>query len=80
MSGLPEDPLVSPAWLNERLDAPDIRVIDATWFMPNDPRDAKALYAERRIPGAIFFDIDEIADTSSDLPHMLPPPENFASR
>lgn len=80
MSGLPDDPLVSPAWLNERLDAPDIRVIDATWFMPNDPRDAKALYAERRIPGAIFFDIDEISDLTSDLPHMLPPPEKFASR
>ena len=80
MSGLPDDPLVSPAWLNERLDAPDIRVIDATWFMPNDPRDAKALYAERRISGAIFFDIDEISDLTSDLPHMLPPPEKFASR
>lgn len=80
MSALPDDPLVSPAWLNERLGAPDIRVIDATWFMPSDPRDAKALYAERRIPGAIFFDIDEISDTSSDLPHMLPPPEKFASR
>lgn len=74
------DPLVSPAWLAERLDAPDIRVIDATWFMPSDPRDAKALYAEGRIPGAIFFDIDEIADTDTDLPHMLPSPEKFASR
>ncbi|ANP44452.1 3-mercaptopyruvate sulfurtransferase [Candidatus Viadribacter manganicus] len=80
MTGLPYDPLVSAAWLAERLDAPDIRVVDATWFMPSDPRDAKALYAERRIPGAIFFDIDEIADTSSDLPHMLPAPEKFASR
>lgn len=80
MSDLPPDPVVACAWLAERLDAPDIRVIDATWFMPGDPRDAKAIYAERRIPGAIFFDIDEIADTSSDLPHMLPPPEKFASR
>jgi thiosulfate/3-mercaptopyruvate sulfurtransferase len=74
------DPLVTPAWLNEHLRAPDLRIVDATWFMPNDPRDAKALYAERRIPGAIFFDIDEIADTDSDLPHMLPSPEKFASR
>ncbi|MGQ0533224.1 MAG: 3-mercaptopyruvate sulfurtransferase [Caulobacteraceae bacterium] len=74
------DPLVSPAWLAERLDSPDLRIIDATWFMPNDPRDAKALFAERRIPGAVFFDIDEIADTDSDLPHMLPSPEKFASR
>ncbi len=74
------DPLVTPAWLSQHLDSPDIRVIDATWFMPTDPRDAKALYAERRIPGAIFFDIDEVADTDSDLPHMLPSPEKFASR
>lgn len=74
------DPLVTPAWLAERISAPDIRVIDATWFMPGDPRNAKALFAERRIPGAIFFDIDEIADTDSDLPHMLPSPEKFASR
>jgi thiosulfate/3-mercaptopyruvate sulfurtransferase len=79
MTALP-DPIVSPAWLAERLDAPDLRVIDATWFMPNDPRDAKALYAERRIPGAIFFDIDFIADRDTDLPHMLPSPEQFASR
>lgn len=80
MNDLPPDPVVSVAWLAERLDAPDIRVIDATWFLPNDGRDAQALFAERRIPGAIFFDIDEISDTSSDLPHMLPPPEKFASR
>lgn len=76
----PEDPIVSCAWLAERLDAPDIRVIDATWFLPGDQRDAKALYAARRIPGAIFFDIDEIADKDSYLPHMLPSPEKFASR
>lgn len=74
------DPLVSAAWLAERINAPDIRVVDATWFMPSDPRDAKALYAERRIPGAVYFDIDEIADTESSLPHMLPSPEKFASR
>jgi len=76
----PSDPVVSPAWLAERLDAPDIRVIDASWFMPSDPRNGKALYDERRIPGAIFFDIDAVADKSSDLPHMLPSPEQFASQ
>ncbi len=80
MPDLPPDPVVTCAWLAERLEAPDIRVIDATWFMPSDPRDAKALFAERRIPGAGHFDIDEIADTSSPLPHMLPLPEKFASR
>lgn len=76
----PKDPIVSPAWLSEHLDAPDLRVVDATWFLPGDARNAEALYAARRIPGAIFFDIDDIADTDSDLPHMLPSPEKFASR
>lgn len=74
------DPLVSCAWLAERLDAPDIRIIDATWFMPSDPRDAAALYGERRIPGALFFPIDEIAAPDTELPHMLPSPELFAAR
>jgi thiosulfate/3-mercaptopyruvate sulfurtransferase len=74
------DPVVSSAWLAEKLDAPDIRVIDASWFMPSDPRDAKALYAARRIPGSIYFDIDAIADKSTNLPHMLPSPEQFASQ
>jgi thiosulfate/3-mercaptopyruvate sulfurtransferase len=74
------DPVVSCTWLADRLDNPDLRVIDASWFLPNDPRNAKALYAERRIPGAVFFDIDDIADHDTDLPHMLPRPEAFASR
>jgi thiosulfate/3-mercaptopyruvate sulfurtransferase len=76
----PADPLVDVSWLAARLDAPDVRVVDATWFMPGDPRDARLLHVEGRIPGAVFFDIDEIADTSSPLPHMLPSPEKFASR
>ena len=80
MPDLPPDTLVTTRWLAERLEAPDIRVIDATWFMPSDPRDARALYEERRIPGAVFFDIDDIADTDSTLPHMLPSPEKFAAR
>ncbi|WP_395648239.1 3-mercaptopyruvate sulfurtransferase [Terricaulis sp.] len=80
MPDLPDDPLVSAAWLAERLDAPDIRILDATMYLPGDPRDAKAQFAERRIPGAAFFDINEIADTASSLPHMLAPPEKFASR
>ena|SRR5690349_10925056 len=76
----PADPIVSCAWLAERLEAPDIRCVDATWFLPGDARDAKALFAERRIPGAVFFPIDEIADTDTTLPHMLPSPEKFSAR
>lgn len=72
--------LVSTDWLAERLDAPDIRVLDGTYYLPGSGRDAKALYAERHIPGAQFFDIDDIADSRSPLPHMVPPVEKFVSR
>ncbi len=77
---MPDDPLVTTAWLAERLDAPDIRIVDASWWMPAEGRDAKSEYAAVHIPGAVFFDIDEIADEASDLPHMLPSPAKFASR
>lgn len=72
------DPLVSTAWLAERLGAPDLRIVDATWFMPAENRSGRAEHLLAHIPGAVFFDIDEIADRSTDLPHMLPTPEAFA--
>ncbi len=74
------EPLVSTAWLADRLEAPDIRIVDASWYLPGDERDAEAEYAERHIPAAVYFDIDEIADTDNPLPHMLPAPEKFSSR
>ena len=67
-------------WLAARLDAPDIRVVDGSFYLPAAKRDPKAEFANQHIPGAVFFDIDEIADTSSPLPHMLPSPEKFSSR
>lgn len=76
----PDDPLIDAAWLLTHRSAPDVRIIDATWYPPGDQRDPRAAYGERRIPGAVFFDIDDIADTASPLPHMLPSPEKFASR
>ena len=72
------DPVVSTAWLADRMRAPDIRVVDGTWFMPAEGRSGHEEYLQSHIPGAVFFDIDAIADTSSDLPHMLPSPEVFA--
>jgi thiosulfate/3-mercaptopyruvate sulfurtransferase len=72
------DPLVSTAWLAERLDSADIRVIDATWFMPGEGRTGRQAYEAGHIPGAVFFDIDEISDHQTDLPHMLPPADAFA--
>jgi thiosulfate/3-mercaptopyruvate sulfurtransferase len=71
------DPLVSTAWLAAHLDDPAVQVVDATWFLPGEGRGADS-YAAAHIPGARFFDIDEIADRASDLPHMLPAPEYFA--
>lgn len=70
---------VSTAWLAERLDAPDVVVVDGSWYLPAHARDPHAEYAARRIPGAVRFDIDTVKDTGSDLPHMLPRPEAFAA-
>ena len=79
-----EDPLVSAQWLKDHFSAPDIRIVDATWVAPwaaTDSRSAaRRQYDEGHIPNAVFFDIDEIADSETDLPHMLPSAEKFSSR
>lgn len=77
-----DDPrtVVSTDWLAAHLDDPDLRIVDASWHMPASGRDAQAEYRDAHIPGARFFDIDAIADTRSDLPHMAPQPELFISR
>lgn len=72
------NPLVSPAWLADRLKEPDLRILDADWYLPGDGRDGPTEYAREHIPGAVHFDIDRIADPSTRLPHMLPSPEAFA--
>jgi thiosulfate/3-mercaptopyruvate sulfurtransferase len=75
-----DDLLVSVDWLAAHLRAPDVVVVDATWHLPTVDRNAQEEYMAGHIPGALFFDIDAIADTSSGLPHMLPRPEAFSSR
>lgn len=77
-----DDPrtLVSTAWLEAHLKDPDLRVLDASWYLPDMARDAKAEYNEAHVPGARFFDIEEISDKRSGLPHMAPTPEMFISR
>ncbi len=77
-----DDPktLVSTEWLSAHLEDPDLRVLDASYYLPAMNRDAKAEYDAAHIPGARFFDIDEISDLRSDLPHMVPPVEKFMSR
>lgn len=72
-------PLVSTAWLAERLGRPGVAVVDASWYLPAMQRDAKAEYAAAHIPGAVFFDIDAISDHATDLPHMLPSEADFAA-
>ena len=77
-----DDPktLVSTDWLAAHLKDPDLRILDASWYLPQMERDAKAEYDAGHIPGARFFDIDDISDHRSDLPHMAPPVEKFMSR
>lgn len=75
-------PLVSADWLLENIDAPDMRVIDASWFpaWTSESGAGKNAYAKGHIPGAVYFDIDDIADSSTDLPHMVPDSVKFSSR
>ncbi|MFA8384839.1 MAG: 3-mercaptopyruvate sulfurtransferase [Pelagibaca sp.] len=77
-----DDPktLVSTDWLASHMRDPDLRILDASWHMPSTGRDAKAEYTAGHIPGARFFDIDDVSDSRSDLPHMAPPIEKFMSR
>jgi thiosulfate/3-mercaptopyruvate sulfurtransferase len=72
--------LVETEWLAAHRDAPDLVVVDGSMHLPTAKRDAKAEYLGEHIPGALFFDIDDIADEASPLPHMLPSPVKFASR
>jgi thiosulfate/3-mercaptopyruvate sulfurtransferase len=72
--------LVETEWLASHLEDPRVVVLDGSMHLPTAKRDAKAEYAGEHIPGALFFDIDDIADETSPLPHMLPSPEKFAGR
>jgi thiosulfate/3-mercaptopyruvate sulfurtransferase len=69
-------PLVTTEWLAAHLG--DVRVVDASWYMPDEKRQPGKEFEAAHIPGAVFFDIDAIADHTTDLPHMMPPPGAFA--
>src|SRR3546814_20721483 len=71
--------LVSTAWLADNLAAPDLRVVDASYYLPNEGLDGRREFEAHHIPGAVFFDIDAVKDPASALPHMLPPPHIFSS-
>jgi thiosulfate/3-mercaptopyruvate sulfurtransferase len=77
-----DDPttLVSTEWLAAHMKDPDLRVLDGSWYLPQEERDPKAEYDAAHIPNARFFDIDDISDHRSELPHMVPPVEKFMSR
>ena len=72
------DPLVSTEWLAAHLGEPDLKVIDATFYLPHLKRDAAAEFEQAHIPGAVFFDVEAIADHANPLPHMLPDAKAFA--
>ena len=72
--------IVETDWLADHLNAPDLIVLDGSWHLPTAGRDARAEYNAEHIPGALFFDIDDLTDEKSNLPHMLPSSVKFASR
>ena len=72
--------LVSTEWLAKHLDAPDVKIVDSSWHLPDAARDPKAEFRDAHIPGSVFFDIDDVCDTNSPLPHMAPSAVKFAAR
>jgi len=76
----PRGPLVSSAWLADRLGESELKVVDASWYLPAMQRDGAAEFRAAHIPRAVHFDIDAICDPASDLPHTLPAPEDFARK
>ena len=72
--------IVDTDWLAAHLDAPDLVIFDGSWHLPTENRDPKKEYLAEHIPGALFFDIDDLSDEKSPLPHMLPSTAKFASR
>lgn len=74
----PTDPLVSTQWLDERRGEPDLKIVDAPFYLPGDPRTAQGEYEQAHIPGAVLFDLNRIANPGTELPHMLAAPQAFA--
>ena len=72
-----ENPFVTTEWLAARLGDANTVIIDASWYLPTANRKPYEEYLAGHIPGAIYFDMDEIADKSTGLPHMLPAPRAF---
>ncbi|XP_027064943.1 thiosulfate/3-mercaptopyruvate sulfurtransferase 2-like isoform X2 [Coffea arabica] len=79
MSLHPTEPVVSVDWLHANLREPDMKVLDASWYMPDEQRNPLQEYQVAHIPGALFFDLDGISDRATNLPHMLPSEEAFAA-
>src|SRR3546814_18193691 len=79
MSYVNPDALVDTDWLADHLKDADLRILDASYFLPGVDRDARAEYSAQHIPGAVFFDIEEVCDPDTSLPHMLPTAELFAA-
>ncbi|CAL9129796.1 unnamed protein product [Musa textilis] len=73
------EPVVSADWLLANLREPDVKILDASWYMPDEQRNPFQEYQMAHIPGALFFDVDGISDRTSNLPHMLPSEEAFAA-
>jgi len=73
-----QDALVNTCWLEQHINSTNLKIVDATYFLPNDKRNAFEKFSDRHIPGSIFFNIDEICNKEVNLPHMLPRPEDFS--
>lgn len=80
MIDIAREGLVSTEWLAEHQNDPDLRIVDGSYYLPHEGLNPRSEFETHHIPGAVFFDIDDISDSGSSLPHMLPDPVKFSSR
>ena len=74
------DALVSTEWVATHMTAPDVRIVDCTYYLPNDGRNGREEYDKQHLDGAVFFDVDDVKDPDNPLPHMVPPAHIFAAK
>ena len=72
--------LVTSEWLAAHLGDPRLRILDGSYKQPGITPTAREDYERAHIPGAVFFDIDDVAAPGTSLPHMIPSPALFAAK
>ena len=70
---------IEPSILKNKFNDTNIKILDATFFLPDSGLNAEEEYKKEHIPNSVFFDINKIADPNNPLPHMIPSKDLFSN-